>query len=348
MGRGISGEGFVRRTEEITWCDLTCSSQEKLLEKAVQFQGARISLKELIFAKSPVTKFLSLGALLDEKEITIADPVPIASAYNEDYYIGRTFHQKIIKQDIFREESLRDSNVYISRTEHEFKDLCQRYPNSTVHWLEKDKSGKIIWQQSQGGLETLRRYIDTESSHTYTPDDLDKLLEQAKQKRVMLISDTAGMGNSTVLTNLSKRIKQKFPGKWVLRIDLNDHTDALKEMKEEKINNEKVTEFLSEKILKLKPGLEKELFKQCCEQEQKLRIVIMLDGFDEISPTYKETVIGLLQALRQTAVQQIWVTTRPHLREELEDKLQQLSYKLEPFSEKNQIEFLRKFWSLRD
>ena len=65
-----------------------------------------------------------------------------------------------------------------------------------------------------------------------------------------------------------------------------------------------------------------ELFKQCCEQMQKLRIVIMLDGFDEISPFYKQTVIDLLQALRQTAVEQLWVTTRPHLREELEDKQQ--------------------------
>jgi hypothetical protein len=32
----------------------------------------------------------------------------------------------------------------------------------------------------------------------------------------------------------------------------------------------------------------------------------------------------------------------------LEDKLQQLSYTLEPFSEEDQVEFLRKFWSLKD
>ena len=69
-------------------------------------------------------------------------------------------------------------------------------------------------------------------------------------------------------------------------------------------------------MLKLKPDLRLELFKRCCEQKQKVRTVIMLDGFDEISPSYKETVIDLLQALRQTAVEQLCVTTRPHLREE--------------------------------
>ena len=194
----------------------------------------------------------------------------------------------------------------------------------------------------------LGRYIYTDSSHTYTADDLDKLLEQAQHQRVMLISDTAGMGKSTVLTHLSKQIKQKFPNKWVVRIDLNDHTDALKVLKQEQIDKEKAIEFVSEKLLKLKPGLEMELFKQCCEQQQKVKIVVMLDGFDEISPSYKETVIDLLQALRQMAVEQLWVTTRPHLRQELEDKLLQLSYTLKPFSEENQVEFLTKFWSLQD
>jgi predicted NACHT family NTPase len=113
------------------------------------------------------------------------------------------------------------------------------------------------------------------------------------------------------------------------------------------IGKEKLIEIISDKMLKLKPCLETEIFKQCCEQKQKVNVVIMLDGFDEISPDYKETVIDLLQALRQTAVEQLWVTTRPHLREELEDELRQLSYTLEPFSEENQVEFLTRFWSLK-
>ena len=152
------------------------------------------------------------------------------------------------------------------------------------------------------------------------------------------------MDKSTIVTHLSKQIKQKFPAKWVVRIDLNDHPDALDALQKEQIHKEKAIEFVSERLLKLKPGFELELFKECCAQRRKVRVVIMLDGFDEISPSYEQNVIDLLQALRQTAVEQLWVTTRPHLREDLEDKLQQLSYTLEPFSEESQDEFLRKFW----
>jgi len=346
MGRRISGKGFVRRDEEIIWSDLTTSSQEKLLEKSVKFQGAKISLNELMSAESPAAKFLPLDVLLEENELTIADPVPISNGYNEGYYIGRTLrHQIAIQQGIFNDKDVKEERVFLASAEKEFKQLCQKNPNSNVHWLEKEKSGKLVWQQSQGSLDILRKYIDTESSPTYTADDSDKLLEQAQNQRVILISDTAGMGKSTLLTHLSKQIKQKFPDKWVVRIDLNDHTDDLNALKQ--LSKERAEELISKKVMKLKPGLEMELFKQCSEQKQKLRIVIMMDGLDEISPFYKDIVIDLLQALRQTAVEQLWVTTRPHLREQLEDKLQQLSYTLEPFSEENQVDFLTKFWNLK-
>jgi len=284
----LSG-GFLTRDEQLTWSDLTPSSQEKLLQKRVKFQGATISLNELMSAGSPAASFLPLGALLEEKELAIADPVPIANTYNESYYIGRTLrHQKDIKENVFDDESRKYSPDLIASTDQGFKQSNELKIKRYFRRLEY-KSGRRLWQQSQGSLEKLRRYNDTEISHTYTADDLDKLLEQAQQQRVMLISDVAGMGKSTFLTHLSTQIKQKFPTKWVVRLDLNDHTDALEALKKgkEEINKEKAIEFVSEKLLKLKPDLEVEFFKQCCEQKQKVSIVIMLDGFDEISPYTK-------------------------------------------------------------
>jgi ATP/maltotriose-dependent transcriptional regulator MalT len=99
----------------------------------------------------------------------------------------------------------------------------------------------------------VRRYIDTRSSHTYTDDNLDKLLQQAQHQRMMLITDNAGMGKSTVLTRLSKQIKQKFLNKWVVRIDLNDRTVVMKALKQKPIDTVAV-DFVSTKLLNLKFG----------------------------------------------------------------------------------------------
>jgi hypothetical protein len=51
----------------------------------------------------------------------------------------------------------------------------------------------------------------------------------------------------------------------------------------------------------------------------------------------------MLKVLKQTSLGQLWVTTRPNLKENLEDNLQHLSYTLQPFSSDEQVEFLKKF-----
>jgi hypothetical protein len=127
----------------------------------------------------------------------------------------------------------------VATTEQQWDKLCQQDKTTNVHGLRK-----IVWQQ--GSLEAVRRYIGTDSSHTYTDNEFVKLLGQAQHQRVMLISDTAGLGKSTVRTHMSKIIQRKPPTKWVVRIDLNDHTDELKVLKEEHIHSKKVIEFVSE------------------------------------------------------------------------------------------------------
>jgi len=76
----------------------------------------------------------------------------------------------------------------------------------------------------------------------------------------MLISDKAGMCKSTLMTHLSKQIRKKIPAKWVVRFDLNDHTDARKALIQEQTDKEKVIELISKNVPKLKPGLRLELF----------------------------------------------------------------------------------------
>lgn len=53
---------FVRKDEQLTWSDITASSQEKLLDKT-DFKA----LNKLITADSPLAKLLPLVALLEEK-----------------------------------------------------------------------------------------------------------------------------------------------------------------------------------------------------------------------------------------------------------------------------------------
>jgi len=340
-------KGFITTHEKLAWSDLTASSQSILLEKTVIFQGRSIALNQLTSAESMTDSF-PLADLLKEKELKIGEELvsPVCSGYNEKYYIDRTFnHNIVIRQGILNDERARKFADLLARTEKEFKQLCQQNPTRNVHWLENDNSGELIWQQSQGNLQTLRKYIDNQKSHSYAASDLDKLLQQARNQRVMLIAAKAGMGKTTVLTYLSKRIKQKYPAHWLVWIDLNDYTELFEAQKVNKMDKGRVLEFVSKEVLKLESRLEKKLFKKSFEGNETTKVVVMVEAFDEICPKYKETVIDMLQVLKkQTSLEQLWVTTRPHMKEELEDNLQQLSYTLQPFSEEEQVEFLKKFW----
>ena len=100
-------------------------------------------------------------------------------------------------------------------------------------------------------------------------------------------------------------------------------------------------EFLSKRLLKLDSPFEKELSEQRLKEE---KVVVMLDVFDEFSRSYERTVIDLLQALKETSVQTLWVTTYIHLRETQDKNLHPGSNTLELYSKGKQVDFLTKFW----
>src|SRR3569833_2052443 len=107
------------------------------------------------------------------------------------------------------------------------------------------------------------------------------------------------MGKTTVLTRLSQLLKQQAPDLWIVRIDLNHFT---KELQEQKVKSSFETKdqaiaFLSNDILKLGTPLEQALFKSYCQ-----RMIVMLDGFDEISPDYRDIVIDLVNVIRKSAI----------------------------------------------
>jgi hypothetical protein len=63
-------------------------------------------------AGSPAGNFLPPGALLEENEFKISDPLFITSVYNESYYINRNLClQKCIKEDIFIDKTSKFSLI---------------------------------------------------------------------------------------------------------------------------------------------------------------------------------------------------------------------------------------------
>ncbi|XP_023312082.1 uncharacterized protein LOC108914374 [Anoplophora glabripennis] len=157
--------------------------------------------------------------------------------------------------------------------------------------------------------------------------------------KVVVIADAAGMGKSTILSHLAVTIKNNNPHLWVIRINLSDYTGIFKnfQKKTETIN---IIDLLNSKDTKLSNQLEEVVF------SMNKKVVIMMDGIDEISPNYTELVVNLLRQCQQGSnFDKVFVTTRPNMTQELESKLLVKSFTLLPFTERDQIRFHTEYWA---
>ncbi|XP_065209413.1 uncharacterized protein LOC135837903 [Planococcus citri] len=76
------------------------------------------------------------------------------------------------------------------------------------------------------------------------------------------------------------------------------------------------------------------------------KVVLLFDGFDEISPHYNDLVVKLLKVLKDTKVGSMWLTTRPYnILRDPENYFGTFAYTVQPFLKEDQNLFLNKYWT---
>ncbi|XP_018570188.1 uncharacterized protein LOC108910146 [Anoplophora glabripennis] len=160
-------------------------------------------------------------------------------------------------------------------------------------------------------------------------------------EKVILIIDSSGMGKSTVLIKLASVIKERRPHLWVIRINLNEYTRILRDSLRKNKKTLTVLELLnSQEATKMTNNFEELVF------SINEKVLLMMDGVDEISPDYTGLVLDMLtHCQKSTNFAKIFVTTRPHVSRELKAVLNAASFKMLPFTRRNQVDFLTSYWA---
>lgn len=160
------------------------------------------------------------------------------------------------------------------------------------------------------------------------------------EEKIVVIADSAGMGKSTVLAKLAVVIKEKHPHLWVIKINLNDYTRVLSDFLRKNKRTISVVELLnSQEPTKFTSKFEELVFSTIG------KIILMLDGVDEISPDYTDLILNLLQQCQQQSnFAKIFVTTRPHVTQEMETILKLALFQMLSFTRQNQRDFLTMYW----
>lgn len=170
--------------------------------------------------------------------------------------------------------------------------------------------------------------------------DLYGILEIAKEHQIVLLSDEPGMGKSTSFRMLHLKLQQKQTFNWIVFIDLKEHYKSYqvdKKITSKFESRNEITNFFCEKILNIQ-SFEAQVFKSVFDNN---RVVFLMDGLDEICPTYKNFIFNLMSAIKRLSKNQLWISTRPHLASEVENIFQPLTLRLKSFTKKNRHDFFR-------
>lgn len=150
------------------------------------------------------------------------------------------------------------------------------------------------------------------------------------------------MGKSLILDNFPQNSTKDH---FFIKIILNTCKEAFKNNFDEKLKNANFNalDFILKDLLQKKDSLEINVLKYLVSKE---KLVLMFDGLDEVTE-YKSQLIALIDILRNdpsNKLKKILITTRNHLKADLEDYFKTVSFDLNNFNDQDQKLFLYKYW----
>ncbi|KAJ4448806.1 hypothetical protein ANN_00197 [Periplaneta americana] len=235
-----------------------------------------------------------------------------------------------------------DPNVckfVIIRDHKEFKLLCDMCHN--VLWVEMREDKGLELRGTKGDITMIQKYVDYSEDVRYSQSQMATI-----PSKVILITAESGMGKSTLVSQLCYILKEKHPTMWVIPVILNDHTHLLYTCLDGEISRDTIKELLVSSANARESTLGEHLFDTAMDDMS--NIVVLLDGVDEISPTYTRLVCSLINRMVKMGTSQIWITSRPEMKKLLEKELAAVSYTLLPFSFEDQLLFLQNYWTHKD
>ncbi|GAB0095743.1 hypothetical protein DMENIID0001_111630 [Sergentomyia squamirostris] len=161
-----------------------------------------------------------------------------------------------------------------------------------------------------------------------------------------IIMGLAGVGKSTTMLNVAQKIKNQNPKLFVQFVDLKRHCCHLKEMKEKVIDmwNFFVENFIMYSSTDVNSVAVERLIINGYLKTLLPKIVVFLDGLDEVSPEYTEQIKQMVMELKKKKIQ-ILISSQPHLQNEVDGLEFDVTFNLEPYDVKMQRQFLRDYWA---
>ncbi|KAI2802000.1 hypothetical protein BLOT_010192 [Blomia tropicalis] len=303
--------------------------------------------------------------------------------FNSNFYIERNFKKILIKKDIkmFQNpdsfvfiglnnfnnlsclfdyknySSLLTKNIYLKKNANNAIEIFNKR-NGNVHLMEietfEDKK-QIVWRNSKGSIENIRQYIDSSDDSDFSFKNEDSLVDSIKDKQTIIIADDPGKGKSTTLiklyqSTLKSNNKKLFESNWIIHVNLRNNIQTIKTFLDTgSFDVDSFVQFLSKFNNNLSNKFSQKLLKNALlKKDIHKPLLISFDSFDELHNSInRDKFIEFLKIFKNKTKIKIWITTRTHCSEVLENALSTFAITFSPMNKESITSFIFNYLKIR-
>lgn len=209
-----------------------------------------------------------------------------------------------------------------------------------------DQKYHFVLEDSSAAPDFLKK-LGSKTNRVYLSENqfLNQQLSEDSEASSICICDTPGMGKTLLLANIARHMMENCNKRIIVFIPLatfsTDFEPAHSTPNQDTaiLNVLKYTSTCHENKVLLRKLI----------QAKTLQMEIFFDGFDEI-PSNKYNLVKKVFLLISTKFKNVrmYITARPHVRQDLESSLGLIAYDILPFNRQNQIDFLTHFWTTKE
>ncbi|KAL7012258.1 hypothetical protein ACKWTF_014721 [Chironomus riparius] len=332
--------------------DMAVNLQDKVLSSDLTFQNQSIKFEDLHELAPKSFNFLTSNEIiqiLNGNEIKVGKMIKNRT----EFYLERIFWNEDLL-DIYKIYTKQTQNYLDWEDEGKFRQFFNDFTtqNLTDYFHKIDNHKKFNQIKLFFAVRTDNSFNVLQTFKSFH-ENFEIVFKNSQKSKIFILSSEAGTGKTINFEQFAMKIKRKFRTKWVTYVDLKDYTklytedrltkDVQKLVKTDNYTQSIDPQELLSKILNLtsKSDFEQQLFKELYNSGQ---VVLLWNGFDEISPTYNKFILNLLASIHKTTTNIQFICTRPLYSRQLAEHLNILPYTIVPFTIDQQTDFLNKFF----
>lgn len=230
--------------------------------------------------------------------------------------------------------------IYFQGINQTFENIFSKSPSVDLNYcnLLNLNNEFIIGKEIDADLNKFLERTFSNSAFQNKTNSLNfkSITDVAQTNKTVIISGAPGSGKSLMMRVFAHRIKKNHKDYWVSYVNLQNFSsnEFFGCIDGVNINYHFIINHFKDIF---EDDFEQKLFKYFYEND---KVVLFLDNFEEIGEERRKLVMKIVQSINNSTNNQIWITARPQISEELEEVVNQTSFKINQFDLKDVNKFI--------